>query len=607
MKQNEVLVVLDTPGKIKRMKEKTIKGIIIIFLPLFIFACSGTKSTARQDTTVNIEKPDEVKSNLDEGKQMEFQYLFVEALKEKALGNIQKAIQFLTGCLEVDPNSSSAMFELAKIHAENNDFTSSTLLLEKAVNLNPDNKWYSLYLAQIYQQTNRLYDASKIYDQLLQKDPGNHEYLFMKAALLANSGKVEEAIHSYNQLEEEIGINEQISVAKQQLYLENGQENEAIKEIEKLIETDSSEPKYYGLMADLYQNQGDSIMALKYYRKIQEIDPGNGFVHFSLANLYLQNGEKAKSYEETKEGFRSEEVDIQTKLQLYMMLTANPKKSYLTPEQEKELIDILQEIHPDEYLVHTVRAENLLKGGNLEGARSAILKALDIEKNDYVLWERVFFIDNDLQDWESLYEHSLGAMELFPNQPQVYFFNAMAGIQLEKFDESLSIVDEGLLYVMDNNQLEGQFLMLKGEALYKKNQLDEAFKLFDEAIEADPDNYIVLNNYAYYLSVAEKNLDKAEKLSGRVIERFPENSTYLDTYAWVLFKKGEYKLAKFYMESALKAGGDENATLLEHYGDILFKLHQVSEAIEYWQKAKELGEDSDLLNRKISSRNYFEE
>jgi tetratricopeptide (TPR) repeat protein len=219
----------------------------------------------------------------------------------------------------------------------------------------------------------------------------------------------------------------------------------------------------------------------------------------------------------------------------------------------------------------------------------------------------VLFIDNDLQDWQSLYKHSTEAMDLFPNQPQIYFLNAVACLQLEKYDETVTVSDEGLIYVLDNKRMEGQFLMIKGEALYKSGKMKEAFELFDKSVELDPDNYIALNNYAYYLSLAGENLTKAEQMSGKVIERFPENATYLDTYAWVLFKKGEYKLAKFYMESAIKNGGENNGTLLEHYGDILFKLEQTEEAIKYWQKAKDLGEVSEILNRKINERNYFDE
>src|SRR5690606_38174662 len=157
----------------------------------------------------------------------------------------------------------------------------------------------------------------------------------------------------------------QISVQKQQLYLQNGQVEQAIEEIQKLIDSDPEEPRYYGLMADLYQNQGDAGNAMKYYRKIQEIDPDNGFVHFSLANFYLQNGEQEKSYEETIQGFRSTDVELEAKLQMFLMLSGNPDQSGITPEQEEELIDILMEVHPNEPLLHTVRAESMLKKGKL--------------------------------------------------------------------------------------------------------------------------------------------------------------------------------------------------------------------------------------------------
>ena len=606
--QKEAQEVLVTPGKIEIMKERIIETfILILILPVLLFSCSGIRNIPKQQEEIQVQDTTQEEVLLGEQKQKEFEFLFVEAVKEKVLGNPQKAIQNLSGCLEIDPNSSAAMYELASIHAANNDYTSASLLLEKAISNNPDNKWYKLLLAQIYQQTKKYAEAAEIYDQLVNKFPENQEYMFMKATLLSDAKKVNEAVDAFNQLENQVGINEHISVAKQQLFISAGETEKAFDEIRKLIEFNPDEAKYYGLMADLFQSQGDSVNALKYYRKIQEIDPDNGFVHFSLANYYLKAGELKKSFEETKKGFRSSEVDIQSKLQLYMILTANSAKNKITQEQEEELINILTEIHPDEHLVYTVRAESLLKQNRIKEARAELLKALDKEKNDYILWERVLFIDNDMQDWQSLYDHSNKAMELFPNQPQIYFLNAVACLQMEKFEETASISDEGMMYIVDNNRLKGQFLMLKGEAVYKMGKEQEAFKLFDESVELDPENHIALNNYAYYLSLAGKNLDKAERMSGKVIERFPENATYLDTYAWVLFRKGEYSLAKFYMESAINFNKDESPTLYEHYGDILFKLEKTEEALKYWQKAEEMGEDSDILRRKIEEKKYLEE
>lgn len=585
------------------MKKNLVTGIGIALLLIVVFSCSGPKAVTEQEVAeAAVNQPVD---DLAEQKQKEFEYLFVEALKQKMFGNPQKAIQLLSSCLEIDPNSSAAMFELANIHAVNNDFTSASLLLEKAISLNAENKWYKLLLAQVYQQTRKFSEASDIYSELLQKEPENLEFMYMKAALLANAQRFDEAIKAYDEMEKETGINEQISVAKQQIYVSIGEVDKAFAEIQKLIDSSPEEPQYYGLLADLYQSQGDSENALKYYQKIQELDPNNGFVHFSLANYYLENGEVEKSFEQTRLGFQSESVELQTKLQLFMMLTS--ARSTLSDEQQTELVEILLEKHPDDALVHTVHAENLLKKNKLAEAKAALLKSLEIEPNDYMVWERVMYIDNDLQQWDALYEHTSQIIELFPNQPQGYFFNAIATVQLEKYDETIDIVEEGLDFVVQNPQLEANFLMLKGEALHKQNKKEEAYKLFDEAVTIDPENYLTLNNYAYYLSVDGKDLDKAERMSGRVVERFPDNSTYLDTHAWVLFKKGEYSLAKFYMESAIKNGGEDNPVLLEHYGDILFMLEKLDEAKSYWEKAKNSGGDSEVLLQKIKEGKYIEE
>lgn len=597
-------VVLATRVKNRKMKKLlTNLGIVVLFAA--VVSCSGSKNiTEQQVVNAAVESS---KTELPEQKRMEFDYLFSEALKQKMFGNPQNAIQILSSCLEIDPNSSAAMYELASIHAANNDFTSATLLLEKAISINSSNIWYKQMLAQIYQQTKRFDDAARIYDDLLKNDPENQQFLYTKAMMLASAKKYDEAIKTFKTLEQKTGINEQISVEIQELYLLNGQPDKAFQEIEKLINNNPSESRYYGLLADLYQSQGDSVNALKNYKKILELDPESGFVHFSLANYYLENNQLEKSFEETQKGFASKNVELQTKIQLYMMLASNREQSKLTDEKELELIKILVETHPGEFLVYTIQADNFLRNKKLPEARTALLKALELENNDYMIWERLLFIDNDLQDWPGLYEHSTNAIELFPNQPNVYLLKSVACIQLEKYDETIAVIDEGIDFVIDNPPLKGQFLMLKGEALYKQKNIDEAFKLFDKSIELSPDNYVGLNNYAYYLSLVGRDLDKAERMSGKVIERFPDNSTYLDTYAWVLFKKGNYALAKFYMESAIKYGGENNAVMLEHYGDILFMLNKLEEAKQYWEKAKENGGTSEVLLQKIKEQKYIEE
>jgi tetratricopeptide (TPR) repeat protein len=574
---------------------------IAIAITVLMSSCKSSQNAAV--TSQNDSRVEE----LPDDKKKEFQYMFVEALKQKMIGNQQRAVSLLSSCLEIDPNSSAAMFELANIHVANNDLTSASLLLEKAISLNSENKWYKLLLARIYSQTGKFADSAILYEQLIKIEPENQEYIYMRAMMLASAKDYDGSIKAFNDLEKKVGLNEQITLMKEQVLMDAGKKKEAMAEIQRLIDSNPQESRYYGLLADSYLDQGDKENALLYYKKILEMDPDNGYVHFSLANFYRSEGNAELSYDHTIKGFASNEVDIDTKLQLYLLHTGSRDEFKFSDEQIETLIKTLIEYHYDDFRVYTVFAEYLIRNKRYYEAREQLLSVIDLGINDYMVWEQILYLDNELQDWTGLYDHTRAGIDIFPNQPQFYFFHAVACLQLSKPQEAIAISDEGLMYIVDNPSMTGQLIFIKGESNYKLGKFDEAYKLFDEALAIEPENFIALNNYAYYLSLDERELDKAERMSAKVVERFPDNPTYLDTYAWVLFKKKNYTLARFYMETALKNGGNENPTLLEHYGDILFMLERVDEAVGYWNKAVEFGSDSEVLKQKINEKRYIRE
>jgi tetratricopeptide (TPR) repeat protein len=543
---------------------------------------------------------------LSEDEKNEFEYTFIEALKQKMIGNQTAAMALFSKCLEINPNASSAMFEMAKIHSSNGDQTSATLLLEKAMQLEPENKWYKVLLAQIYQQGKQYEKAANLYQQLYAADPENLEYLYMNAALMNSAGKYDLSIKAYDELEKKVGVMDQISVEKEQIYQQAGKKKEALAELEKLIKSNPNEPRYYGLLADYYLSEKDEANALKYYNKILEIDPDNGFVLFSLASFYKMKGDSQKAWEYVQKGFANKSVEVETKIQYYLMMTSDPEKPLFTEDQIEELVNILMKTNSDDHRVYTVYAEYLIRKGKLEEAREQLRKVLDKEKDNYLIWERMLMLSNDLLDFKSIYSDATTAIDLFPSQPILYGLKAMACLQLQKYDEAIKTLDEGDAYVLDNKPLKIQFDLYRAEANYKLNKVQEAFKAFDQVIQLDPENWMAMNNYAYYLSVKNEDLEKAELLSAKAVKANPDNPTYLDTYAWVLFMRKDFSLAKFYMEIALKNGGDKNGVIVEHYGDILFMLGDKDKAMEQWKKALALGETSEFINEKIKQGRYLD-
>lgn len=581
------------------------KNKYLAYIAVVSILSSSCGTTKKQVTSAVQAKPEVEELSISEDDKNEFEYTFIEGLKQKMIGNQQAAITLFSKCLEINPNSSSAMFELAKIHSGNGDQTSSSLLLEKAINIDPQNKWYKVLLAQIYQQGKQYKKAADLYQQLYALDSENLEYLYMNAALLSSAEKFDQAIVVYNELEKKIGINDQISVEKQQIYQAAGKKKEAQAELQKLIDYNPKEPRYYGLMADYYLSEKDEVNALKYYLKILEIEPDNGFVLFSLTSFYRQKEDKEKAWEYIRKGFQNKSADVETKIQYYLMMTAE-EKPFFTEDQVNELVQTLIKTNGDDYRVYTVYAEYLISKGKLEEAREQLRKVLETQKDNYMIWERMLLISNDLLDFKSIYTDAEKAIELFPNQPVLYGLRAVACLQLEKYTEALDVLKEGDAYLLDNKLMKVQFELYRAEANYKLGRVEDAFKAFDAVISIDPENWLAMNNYAYYLSVRNENLEKAEQLSGKAVRANPDNSTYLDTYAWVLFMRKDYTLAKFYMETAIKNGGDKNGVIVEHYGDILFMLGQKDKAMEQWKKAEETGDFSEFLSEKIKQGRYLD-
>ena len=128
----------------------------------------------------------------------------------------------------------------------------------------------------------------------------------------------------------------------------------------------------------------------------------------------------------------------------------------------------------------------------------------------------------------------------------------------------------------------------------------KAFNYYRKALKYDSDNAMVLNNYAYFLSLKDKRLDAALAMSTRATELEPSNATYVDTHAWVLHRLGRNEEAKSVMSQALSLSAQRDASLLAHYGDILWALGEKFMADTYWKKAVSQGYDKEAMEEHIA-------
>ena len=161
-------------------------------------------------------------------------------------------------------------------------------------------------------------------------------------------------------------------------------------------------------------------------------------------------------------------------------------------------------------------------------------------------------------------------------------------------------MNDGALHIdaSTDREVASDLFTLQGDMLHQLGRDNEAYCAYDSALTYNPANILCANNYAYFLSLEGRDLDKAEEMSKITVEAEPDNAIYLDTYAWVLYVSGQYAKALMYIDQTLKYSTDEpSATLLEHAGDIYYKNNKKKEALNFWKQALKVCNDAEQTRR----------
>lgn len=570
-----------------------------------LFEKKGEKKEEKKEEEVDVDLGLE-NIPLTEKERVQFDYMYMNASKEKILGNYEKAARLYAQCVKLDDSKSGPYYELANIYDLMQEDIYALDFIEKAVELEGDNFWYNLLYAQSLQKNGKYKESSAIFEKMVKANPDKPDLYFDWAKVLLYDEQFEKALEVYSMLEERIGLNEEVILKKHRLYKEMGNVEKAAGEMKKLIELHPDESRYYGILADLYLENGMEEKALEMYNEILERDPKDPYIHLSLADYYRTVGEHKKSFGALKEAFKNENLDIDTKIQILLSFYSLTQNNDELKEDAMDLNEILVKVHPKEAKSHAMYADFLYREGSLEEARDQYRAAIELDKSKFLIWRQLLLIEAELQDYQSMLKESKEAMELFPSQPLVYYFRGLGNIQKKDYQAALEYLNLGKDYVINNKSLLVQFYSNLGDVYHRLEKHESSDNAYQQALELDSMNQYVLNNYSYYLSLRGEDLDRAEEMAKKANAITPGESTYLDTYGWVMYKKGDYEKAKELLEEAVNKGGGKSTEILEHLGDTYYQLGKKEKALEYWNKAAEYGKGSEYLEKKIEEGKLYE-
>jgi tetratricopeptide (TPR) repeat protein len=595
--------------------------LLILTAGLYTGCSSGTGST----TTKQDVPPAVANANYREAMNR-----FIDGTAAEAKGEYAGAIVEYLGALNYD-HSGGIYYSLAKNYFFLGKIGESLQYARVAVQKDSLSTEYLLLLQEIFTAARLQDSAALTLEKILKIDPNESDAIY-KLAKLYETTKPQQSIILYKKLLKDIGPEWTVLVRVAELYERLGDLNGAVQTLEDLLSLDPENKNLEKLLVD-------------YYVKTKQFDKAHAKLD-ELLQLYPEDEELTRAKGETL----IEQGKFSDAAQYYQKMLALPK------------LTLDAKIRIGEYFYMVA-----LKDSTLLGSASEIFGTIDKDTTDWqvkmylgaiaVLKRQdsiaipYFETAAELAPWNAEAWTRLGGL-LFDNKrykdvvttlshvvakfPEEFGINLILGLsylQLEQYADGAPFLEKAVdLNPKDINALSAYSYSLSKLKNYEKAiellrqalALDSANvdlmanlgliyddremwsdcdSIYSAALKINPNNALILNNYAYSLSKRSIKLDEAIDMVSRALVKEPTNSSYLDTKGWIYFQMKKYPEARKFIEQSLNISGDKQE-VLDHLAEVINAMGDKETALEIWKKAYNLDTGNESIKKKIERESH---
>ena len=550
-------------------------------------------------------------------------WLYTEGVKQRTIaGDTARARQLLREAIRRDSAYAPAWYELAGILLSGSP-EEAVAAARRACQLDSTNRWYHELYGQTLLMTDRYGEALKVFRRLMEENPKDPDNYRIVAALYEQRQSPFQALVTLDSAEVRFGRIPLLSSMKRRLLVATNQIDKALDEARAMVEEAPYEAEHHVVLADLYAADRKDSLALAEYRAALAIDSTNIQTLMSLGDFYAGRQDYRSLLATTRQLFLSDDFPIELKIKRFEDFTADTRFYREYYFQLNDLASTLAIRYPDDPRVVELYARHLIASGELEQALALYKNHLGDEPPVEDYYRMVIDIESYLQRPDSVDRYVTRALELFPEKVDFHISKGHVMSYSKQHDQAIRAYRESLRYAdtdslrsviwgmigdtwhqkaLGNDSIPEEELFArakKGKKGIDRRAMKECYKSYEKSLGYWPDNALVLNNYAYFLSLEERDLDRALVMSSRVVALTDNNPTYLDTQAWVLYKMGCTEEARKILQKAVALDGQKSPELMVHYGDILHELGEQFMAEVYWRRALEKGYDARQIEERL--------
>lgn len=541
---------------------------------------------------------------------LRFKMYYYEAVKQQISGNYDAAYDLLEHCIGINPNAAEAYFMLSFYDGILKGDSAAFADVKKASELNPTNNAYLERIGVGYVSMGNLDEAVKAYEKLSRNSPERSDVLDFLAQLYSRQKDYDKMLDVLNRMEALEGASEDLTLAKMRVYSLQGKKEEEYNELKNMSEKHPNDMNYRVMLGNWLLQNGRPDEAGKLYLEVLQAEPENIMARMSMIDYYRTSGQAMRADSLQEVMLVSPKTPVDGKMALMRQVVADNEKNGADSTLIIDLFKkILKEPQETSDMAQLYAAYLTLKKMPQDSISKVLETVLAISPDNVAARLQLIQAEWNKQDFDRVIELSNQALDYSPDELAFYYFLGFAYIQKDDDDSALEVLRRGVSQINDqsNPSLVSDFYAIMGDILHDKGDNEGAYAAYDSCLQWKDDNYGCLNNYAYYLSVENKDLDKAAQMSYRTVQAEPDNSTFLDTYAWILFMQKKYAEALQYIDMAVKNDTTKSAVIIEHAGDIHAVNGDIDGAVKYWNEALKAGaENETVLRRKIKLRKYVE-
>lgn len=507
------------------------------------------------------------------------------------MAELQKAI-------ESDPKSYSAYLELARVYAQQRDFTTAEKVLRDSLEVDPQSVGTRVALGDVLTAAGRESEAAKEYRQGLEHDP-NQGVLYLRLAGLSqkqrrlaeaegwyrrwvavlpndaralvalaqfywDTGRAKEAESSLDHARQVDPSSLFAREALISLYLKSNRLTEAGQGIDSLLQSDSKSIAGRLLQARLVIRQGNAEKAVSLLQDLARQAPKLAAVHHSLGMAWAQQRNWPEAIAALKEARALAPTSSEIRTTLAQVYVAQGSIGLAIKEAEAAIED-----HPQDLSALILLADAQLFEGDLKRAQRRLSEAQALVPDEPSVHHRLGMVAHAMHREAEAIDHFEQALKRRPDlvEPLEQIVAVMAS------QGKVAQARERVARHVAAHPQEPRFHNLLGRVLMQSRQFREAEAEFQKALALDE---ALLETYAHLgtLYAQQGKVEEAIKQFEAIVAKSPRQLSALMIVGLLREQQKDYARAQASYEAALRintqfapAANNLAWLLIEHLGN----------------------------------------